>query len=83
MSDETQRHATNLELFLDLVFVFAVTQIASLVSHDLTVAGSARGVLIAWLVWWQWSQFTWAGSAVDLKHVPSRGFWCCARFRRR
>ena len=36
MSDETQRHATNLELFLDLVFVFAVTQIASLVSHDLT-----------------------------------------------
>ena len=70
MSDETQRHATNLELFLDLVFVFAVTQIASLVSHDLTVAGSARGVLIAWLVWWQWSQFTWAGSAVDLQARP-------------
>ncbi|MEY2416239.1 MAG: hypothetical protein QOH53_1573 [Ilumatobacteraceae bacterium] len=71
MSDETQRHATNLELFLDLVFVFAVTQIASLVSHDLTVAGSGRGVLIAWLVWWQWSQFTWAGSAVDLQARPS------------
>ena len=67
MTEETQRHATNLELFLDLVFVFAVTQIASLVSHDLTVAGSARGLLIAWLVWWQWSQFTWAGSAADLQ----------------
>jgi low temperature requirement protein LtrA len=71
MSDETQRHATNLELFLDLVFVFAVTQISSLVGHDLTVAGSARGLLIAWLVWWQWSQFTWAGSAVDLQARPS------------
>jgi low temperature requirement protein LtrA len=67
MTEETQRHATNLELFLDLVFVFAVTQIASLVSHDLTWAGCARGLLIAWLVWWQWSQFTWAGSATDLQ----------------
>ena len=67
MSDETQRHATNLELFLDLVFVFAVTQIASLVSHNQTLAGAARGLLIAWLVWWQWSQFTWAGSAMDLQ----------------
>ena len=59
MSDDTERHATNLELFLDLVFVFAVTQIASLLSHDLTLRGTARALLIAGLVWWQWSQFTW------------------------
>ena len=71
MSAETQRHATNLELFLDLVFVFAVTQIASLVNHDLTLAGAGRGLLIAWLVWWQWSQFTWAGSAIDLQARPN------------
>ena len=64
---EDERHANNLELFLDLVFVFAVTQIASLVDGDLTISGVARGVLIAWLVWWQWSQFTWAGSAVNLQ----------------
>ncbi|HEY0520227.1 MAG TPA: low temperature requirement protein A [Ilumatobacteraceae bacterium] len=67
MTDDTARHATNLELFLDLVFVFAVTQIASLVRHDLTITGAGRGLLIAWLVWWQWSQFTWAGSATDLQ----------------
>ncbi len=67
MSDDTERHATNLELFLDLVFVFAVTQIASLLSHDLTLRGTARALLIAGLVWWQWSQFTWAGSAADLQ----------------
>jgi low temperature requirement protein LtrA len=70
MSDETERHATNLELFLDLVFVFAVTQIASLVRHNLTIDGAAQGLLIAWLVWWQWSQFTWAGSAADLQQRP-------------
>jgi low temperature requirement protein LtrA len=67
MSEDPERHATNLELFLDLVFVFAVTQIASLLSHDLTLRGAARALLISWLVWWQWSQFTWAGSATDLQ----------------
>ena len=83
MADETERHATNLELFLDLVFVFAVTQIASLVSHDLTLRGAARGSLITWLVWWQWSQFTWAGSAVISSSASPRGCWCCAPSRRR
>ncbi len=71
MSDPSDRHATNLELFLDLVFVFAVTQIATMVSHDLTWAGALRGLLISWLVWWQWSQFTWAGSAIDLQQRPA------------
>ena len=64
---ERERHATNLELFLDLVFVFAVTQIASLISHHPSGTGTAKGLLIAVLVWWQWSQFTWAGSAIDLQ----------------
>src|SRR6476469_2735005 len=70
MSDD-ERHASNLELFLDLVFVFAVTQIASLIDSDLTVAGVGGGVLISALVWWQWSQFTWAGSAINLQQRVS------------
>jgi len=66
-SAERERHATNLELFLDLVFVFAVTQIASLISAHPSGTGTAKGLLMCVLVWWQWSQFTWAGSAVDLQ----------------
>jgi len=66
---QRERHATNLELFLDLVFVFAVTQIASFIAHDQTAAGLGRGLLLAWLMWWQWSQFTWVGSAIDLQAV--------------
>ena len=74
-TEDRERHANNLELFLDLVFVFAVTQIASLVAHDLTWSGVGRGALIAFLVWWQWSQYTWAGAAVDLQqHAVSRLF---------
>jgi low temperature requirement protein LtrA len=62
-----ERHANNLELFLDLVFVFAITQIASTIAADTTVRGVAQGLLLAWLVWWHWSQFTWAGAAIDLQ----------------
>ncbi len=65
----SERHATNLELFLDLVFVFAVTQIAALIVEDNDWASLGKGLLIAALVWSQWSQFTWAGSAIDLQAV--------------
>ena len=63
---ESERHASNLELFLDLVFVFAVTQIAGLLATDTGPPGFVRGVLLAWLVWWLWSQFTWLGTAINL-----------------
>lgn len=73
-----ERHATNLELFLDLVFVFAITQIAALIAHDPTGRGYLRGLLVTWLVWWQWSQFTWVGSAIDLQKVRrTRVFVLC------
>jgi len=64
---DEERHATNLELFLDLVFVFSVTQITGMLSHDLSWTGVVRAAIVSWLVWWQWSQFTWAGAAVDLQ----------------
>jgi low temperature requirement protein LtrA len=64
---EVSRHATNLELFLDLTFVFSVTQLTTYVADDPTVAGVAKGLLLAWLVWWQWTAFTWAGTAVDFQ----------------
>jgi low temperature requirement protein LtrA len=65
-AEESGRHATNLELFLDLVFVFAVTQVAGMLASDMSVSGLGRGLLLAWLVWWLWSQFTWLGTAIDL-----------------
>lgn len=61
------RHASNLELFLDLVFVFSVTQVTSFIGGDLTVAGVGKGALLGFLVWWQWTAFTWAGTAIDLQ----------------
>jgi low temperature requirement protein LtrA len=70
VSEARERHATNLELFLDLVFVFAVTQVASVIGADPSGVGTAKGLLLGVLVWWQWSQFTWTGSAVNLQENP-------------
>ncbi len=63
---EQGRHASTLELFLDLAFVFAIAQITGVIGRDLSWAGLGRALLLAWLVWWLWSQFAWLGTAVDL-----------------
>src|ERR687895_2252440 len=66
-TDEDQR-VTFIELFFDLVFVYAVTQLVVLLHHDLSWAGAARAVLVFWLVWWAWTQFTWALNSADTTH---------------
>ena len=59
---------TFVELFFDLVFVYSVTQVAHLMHghFDLTSAGAA--LLVFWLVWWAWTQFTWALNAANTTH---------------
>jgi low temperature requirement protein LtrA len=61
--------ATFVELFFDLVFVFAITQITSVVVHDLTRSGLGKAALLFWLVWWAWTQFTWTLNLADTEHV--------------
>jgi len=73
-AEEHGRHATNLELFLDLVFVFAVTQVAHVLGSGFSAQGFGQGLLLAWLVWWVWSQFTWLGTAVNLADRRSAQF---------
>jgi low temperature requirement protein LtrA len=71
--EEAGRHATNLELFLDLAFVFAVSQLSRLIASHLSAAGAAKSALVAWIVWSLWSQFAWLGTAIDLdRDAPTR-----------
>src|SRR5919205_4534872 len=62
---ESERRTSPVELLWDLVFGFAVTQVTTLLSHDLTWAGFGRGMLVLALVWWAWSAFVWAANAQD------------------
>src|SRR6266498_3927884 len=54
-----------LELFFDLVFVLALTQCTSLMSHDPTWSGLVQGVLVLGVLWWSWTGYAWLTSIVD------------------
>ena len=60
-----ERRTSPVELLWDLVFVFAVTQVTALISHDLSWRGFGRGMLVLALMWWAWSAFVWAANATD------------------
>jgi len=53
---------TTLELFFDLVFVFAFTQVTALVAGSPTVLGAARGLVLGALLWWIWCSYSWLGN---------------------
>ena len=60
-----EQRATNLELFFDLVFVFAVTQLSHLLGSHLTASGLARTTLLLLVVWWAWVYTTWMTNWFD------------------
>jgi low temperature requirement protein LtrA len=60
-TDESSR-VTSLELFFDLVFVFAITQVTALMSHDPTWAGALHGLMVLGLLWFGWTAFAWLGN---------------------
>lgn len=54
-----------LELFFDLVFVLALTQVTARVSADPTAGGVVRGLLVLAAVWWAWAAYAWLTNEVD------------------
>jgi low temperature requirement protein LtrA len=57
------QRSTPVELLWDLVFAFAITQVATLLAGDLSWPGFGRAMLTLALVWWAWSAFAWAANA--------------------
>lgn len=53
------------ELFFDLVFVFAVTQVAHHLLHHLSPAGAAQSLLLMIAVWWVWVYTAWVTNWLD------------------
>jgi len=70
--EEEERKTSYLELFFDLVFVFAITQVTSLILEDTSAAGFARSALLLGLVWWAWSAYAWMTNAIDMESSVAR-----------
>jgi low temperature requirement protein LtrA len=53
-----EQGADFVELFFDLVFVYAITRITAVTAHHLDLEHVLQSVLVFWLIWWGWTQFT-------------------------
>ena len=72
------RSASTLELFFDLVYVFAITQVVSLIQEDPTFNGFVKGAFILGLLWWTWSIYTWTTNWTGTEGGPIRLFLLAA-----
>ncbi len=59
-----EARVTPIELFFDLVLVFAITQVTALMADDLTARGLVRGLLVLSMLWWCWVGYAWLGNVV-------------------
>jgi low temperature requirement protein LtrA len=57
--DDTEKRVAPLELFFDLVFVFALTQVTLLMSNKPTWEGLGEGMLVFVALWWAWAAYAW------------------------
>jgi low temperature requirement protein LtrA len=69
---EREQRVTPLELFFDLVVVFAFTQVTQLMSDDLTWRGLGRGLLALAAIWWAWTGYAWLTNALEPEEGPVR-----------
>lgn len=58
-----------IELFFDIIFVFSVVQIVELLHGHFDVETVFKALLIFFLVWWSWTQFTWSLNLADTENV--------------
>jgi low temperature requirement protein LtrA len=70
-ADEDHRVST-IELFFDLVFVYAITQTTQLMADHLSLLGIGQGLAMLAVLWWCWCSFAWLGTTIHVDHGIAR-----------
>lgn len=69
--DDDEVSVSPLELFFDLVFVFALTQVTAYMAYEIDGGhggeGLLRGVLLLMLLWWAWVGWSWLSNVTDVE----------------
>jgi low temperature requirement protein LtrA len=69
---EGEQRATFFELFFDLVYVFAVTQVSHHLLEEIGWAAAAETTFMLVAVYWAWNYTTWMTNWFDPDTVPIR-----------
>ncbi|MDB5715506.1 MAG: low temperature requirement protein LtrA [Sphingomonadales bacterium] len=72
--DEDGAKVTNIELFFDLVFVFAITQLSHRLYGHLTIWGVLETLVLFLGVWWAWINTCWVTNRLDPENPTVRIF---------
>lgn len=62
---EREQRVTPLELFFDLVFVFALTQVTGFLADHPTWGGLLRGLMLLGALWWAWAAYAWLTNTLN------------------
>jgi len=62
---EAEQRVTPLELFFDLVFVFAITQVTGFLAENSTWLGLLRGLMLLAALWWAWAAYAWLTNTLN------------------
>jgi low temperature requirement protein LtrA len=69
--DPVEQRVTPLELFFDLVFVFALTQVTGFLVDHLTWVGMLQAAALLMVLWSSWASYSWLTNAVPAEEVIS------------
>lgn len=66
------RTVGTLELFFDLVYVYAMSQVTTLMLANVTWTGFGRGALALTAIWWAWENYAWLTNTFEHADPPGR-----------
>jgi low temperature requirement protein LtrA len=69
---EREQQVTPLELFFDLVFVFAITQVTAFLYHDPSWLRFVEAFAILMVLWFAWTGYAWLGNTAGTDEGPIR-----------
>ena len=70
---ERSDRVTHIELFFDLIFVFALTQLSRYLYANQSWVGALESIILVLALWWLWVYTTWVTNWLDPAKLPVRG----------
>jgi len=71
-ASERSDRVTYIELFFDLIFVFALTQLSRFLYANQTWVGAMESIILVLALWWLWVYTTWVTNWLDPARLPVR-----------